>query len=134
MLGRDLDDAQEWVRSWAAGISERAEASARLADRVAAITATATSADGAIRVSVAGSGVMNGLELDDRVHRLSGVDLADEILRVMRRAQSMLTEQVTAAVADTVGVDTESGRAVIDSFTQRFPPEPPQGGSGRAVS
>jgi DNA-binding protein YbaB len=123
VLGRDLEDADEWVRSWSASVSARAEAAAQLADRVAAISTTATGADGAIRVTVAGSGVVTGLELDDRVNKISGTDLAQEILRVMRRAQGMLTGKVATAVEETVGSDTETGRAVIGSFELRFPTE-----------
>jgi DNA-binding protein YbaB len=121
MLGRDLEDADEWVRSWSASVSARAEAAAQLADRVASISTTATGADGAIRVTVAGSGVVTGLELDDRVHKLPGAELAEEILRAMRRAQSMLTGKVATAVDETVGSDTETGRAVIGSFELRYP-------------
>jgi hypothetical protein len=42
----------------------------------------------------------------------------------MRRAQAALAESVAAAVDETVGAGTETGKAVLDSFTQRFPPEP----------
>ena len=67
MLGRNLDDAEEWVRSWSSQVSGRAEAAAALADRVAALTASATGEDGAIRVTVASSGNVAGLDLTDEV-------------------------------------------------------------------
>lgn len=97
---------------------------ATLADRVATLDASATGADGAITVTVASSGNVTALELDDRVRALAVTDLAGEILRTMRRAQSGLAERVEEAVAATVGADTETGRAVLDSFAQRFPVEP----------
>lgn len=121
MLGRDADDAEEWVRSWTAQVSARAEATSALADRVAGLSATAAGEDGAIRVTVGSSGVVTGLELDDRVRKLSGADLSERILTVMRRAQAGLTAQVAAAVRETVGSDSESGRAVQDTFQRRFP-------------
>lgn len=124
MLGRNLDDAEDWVRSWSAQASGRAEAAAALADRVAVLTASATGADRAVRVTVGSSGAMTGLELDDRVQRMTGAELAEEILRVMRRAQAGLAEGVAEAVEQTVGSDTETGRAVLDSFGRRFPSEP----------
>jgi hypothetical protein len=124
VLGQNVDDAEEWVRSWSSQVSGRAEAAAALADRVAALTASATGADGAIRVTVASSGNIAGLALTDEVRRLSGAELSTEIMRVLRRAQSGLTEQVAVAVSDTVGADTETGRAVLESFAQRFPAEP----------
>ena len=124
MLGRNLDDAEEWVRSWSSPVSGRAEAAAALADRVAGLTASATGDAGAIRVTVASSGNVTALGLDDRVQRLRGDDLAAEIMRTMRRAQAGLSERVAEAVDETVGADTETGRAVRESFAQRFPAEP----------
>ena len=121
MLGRDVDDAEEWVRSWSSQVSGRAEAAAALADRVAALTASADGDGGAIRVTVASSGNLTGLALDDRVQRLPGRTLAEEIMRTVRRAQAGLSERVAEAVDETVGADTETGRAVLESFAQRFP-------------
>ena len=124
MLGRNVDDAEEWVRSWSAQVSGRAEAAAALADRLARLAASASGADRAIKVTVGSSGAVTGLELDDRVQRMSGAQLAEEILTVMRRAQAALADRVAEAVDETVGSDTETGRAVLDSFSQRFPAEP----------
>jgi hypothetical protein len=124
VLGRNVDDAEEWVRSWSAQVSGRAGATAALADRVAQLSASAVGADRAIRVTVGSSGAVTGLELDDRVQRMTGAELAAEILAVMRRAQAGLADRVAEAVDETVGSDTETGRAVLDSFSQRFPAEP----------
>jgi len=95
-----------------------------LAERVATLSASATGGDGAVSVTVSSSGIVTGLRLDDSVRRLSGETLSTEILRTMRRAQAALTEQVVSAVGATVGADNETGKAVLDSFSQRFPVEP----------
>jgi hypothetical protein len=124
VLGRNLDANQDAMRSWTERVSSRTEAAADLADRVATLSASASGGDGAIRVTVASSGVVTGLELDDRVHRLPGGELAGEILRTMRRAQAALSDRVAEAVDETVGADTETGKAVLESFAQRFPAEP----------
>jgi hypothetical protein len=52
---------------------------------------------------------------------LRGAELSRQILAVMRRAQADLSGQVAAQVRETVGADTETGRAVIHSFEARFP-------------
>ncbi|MCY1142844.1 YbaB/EbfC family nucleoid-associated protein [Actinoplanes sp. Pm04-4] len=99
-----------------------------LEDRLAALSATATDEDGVVTVTVGSSGVVTGLRLDDRVQRLGGATLSAEILRTMRRAQAALAEQVAVAVDETVGAETEDGKAVLDSYTERFlgdPEEPP---------
>ncbi len=124
MLGPNVEDAEEWVRSWSSQVSGRAEATAALANRVAGLTSSATGDGGAIRVTVASSGNVTGLALDDRVQRLPGQDLATEIMRTVRRAQAGLSERVARAVDETVGADTETGRAVLESFAQRFPAQP----------
>jgi DNA-binding protein YbaB len=95
-----------------------------LADRLAALSASATGDDGVVTVTVAGSGVVTGLRLDDRVQRLSGDTLSDEIMRTMQRAHASLAEQVTAAVAETVGAETEAGRAVLEALKRVVPNQP----------
>ncbi|WP_327035622.1 YbaB/EbfC family nucleoid-associated protein [Micromonospora ureilytica] len=124
MLGQDPEAAQEFLHSWTAELSTRAQAAAELSDRVATIAASATSADGAVRVTVAASGAVTDLRLDDRVQRIRGAELANIIMATIARAQAGLTEQVSIAVHDTVGTDSESGRAVTDSFARRFPRTP----------
>jgi len=95
-----------------------------LADRVATLSASATGDDGAVRVTVAGSGLVTGIELDDRVRRLPGTMLAAELMRTIRRAQAAIVGQAAVAVDETVGAGSETGKAVLDSFSQRFPLEP----------
>ncbi|GII22650.1 YbaB/EbfC family nucleoid-associated protein [Planosporangium mesophilum] len=118
---RDIDDAEAWLESWTAGVSAQAERAAALSRRVAALTGSATSTDRSIKVSVGASGQVEGLELDDRVQRLPGAELARQIMTVMRAAQAHLAAQVAGEVQATVGADTETGRAVINSFESRFP-------------
>ncbi|WP_444947453.1 YbaB/EbfC family nucleoid-associated protein [Micromonospora ureilytica] len=124
MRGQDPEAAQEFLHSWTAELSTRAQAAAELSDRVATIAASATSADGSVRVTVAASGAVTDLRLDDRVQRIRGAELANIIMATIARAQAGLTEQVSIAVHDTVGTDSESGRAVTDSFARRFPTPP----------
>jgi DNA-binding protein YbaB len=92
-----------------------------LAARLAALSASATDDDGVVTVTVAGSGVMTGLQLDERAQRLSGATLSAEIMRTMQRAHASLVDQVTAAVADTVGTDNEAGRTLLDALGPRVP-------------
>lgn len=120
----DIDAAEDWLDSWVAGVDERAARAVDLARQVASLTATASSDDDTVTVTVGSNGQIERLDLDDRVQRLSGRDLSRRILAVMRAAQHRLSEQVAAQVQQTVGADTETGRAVVDAFGRRFP-EPP---------
>jgi hypothetical protein len=116
------DAAEDWLDTWVGQVNAQAARSVELSRRVAALTGTAEGHDGAIRVTVGSAGQIERLELDERVHDLAGPRLADEIMSVMRRAQAALAGLVADQVQDTVGVDTETGRAVLHSFETRFPP------------
>ncbi|WP_250001534.1 YbaB/EbfC family nucleoid-associated protein [Actinoplanes sp. M2I2] len=116
-----VDAAEEWLDTWVGQVNAQAAQSVELSRRVAALTGTAEGRDGAVRVTVGSAGQIERLELDDRVRDVSGPRLAEEIMSVMRRAQAALSNLVADQVQDTVGVDTETGRAVIQSFETRFP-------------
>ena len=117
----DIDAAEEWLDAWVGQVNAQAARSVELSRRVAALTGSAEGRDGAIRVTVGSAGQVERLDLDDRVHELSGPRLAEEILAVIRRAQADLSGRAAQEVQDTVGADTETGRAVIHSFDTRFP-------------
>jgi DNA-binding protein YbaB len=109
LFAQDPDAAQDRVADWAASVSERAERAKELADRVAALSVSASGSDGAVVVTVAGSGLVTDIRLDDRVLRWSGSRISQEILAVMRRAQARLASQVAAAAEQTVGLDSQTG-------------------------
>ncbi|MGV9211030.1 YbaB/EbfC family nucleoid-associated protein [Micromonospora sp. RB23] len=121
---------ENFVASWAAGISERAARAHELSERVATMSATAEGADGAVQVTVAASGAMTDLRLDDRVLRWRADEIAAEVLAVMRRAQGRLAPQVAEAAAETVGADSETARAVVGSYESRFPEVPEEDEQG----
>jgi hypothetical protein len=116
----DVDAAEEWLDSWVAQVNSQAQQSVELSRRVAALTGSADGWGGAIRVVVGSGGQVERLDLDERVHELPGPRLAQEIMAVMRRAQAALAGRVADEVRATVGEDTETGRAVIQSFDSRF--------------
>lgn len=113
----DIDAAEDWLDHWAAGVSAQAERAATLSRRVAALTGRASSDDDTVRVTVGSAGQIESLDLGDE-------ELARTILAVMRKAQADLATRVSAEVEETVGADTETGQAVIHSFTTRFPTPP----------
>jgi len=118
------EGADDWVDTWAASISERARAAQELSERVSVLSVSASGRDGAVRVTVAGSGVMTDLRMDDRVLHWPASEIAAQVMSVMRRAQASLASRVAEIADETVGADSETGRAVVDGFVRRFP-EPP---------
>lgn len=120
MLGRDRDDTDDRTGSDGGQRAGRARGAA-LAERVSTLSASAASPDRTVRVTVDSWGAVVGLELTDGVRHLTPVQLSEEILLVMRRAQTGLAGRVTEAVEELVGTDSPAGRAVVESFAGRFP-------------
>ena len=119
--GPDLAAAERRIDDWQAGFTQRAEQARELAGRLAALSASARSADGHVAVTVGATGMLTGLELDEKVRRQPAAETARQILATLAAAQSDLTAQATAVTAETVGADTETGKAVIASLTRRQP-------------
>jgi len=118
----DLDSAERWVDDWQAGFEERAAQARELAARLSQLTATARSEDGLVEVTVGPSGVLVGLELDEEIRQRPAEHTAREILATLAAAQAAITKAATEVTAETVGADSETGRAVIASFTGRAAP------------
>jgi hypothetical protein len=73
-------------------------------------------------VTVGPSGAVAGLHLDEDIRRRPADRTADEIMTTIAAATAALAEQAAAAVADTVGTDSEVGRAVLASFHRAAQP------------
>jgi len=117
--GSDLDAAERLVDDWQAGFEQRAAQARDLAARLAGLTASARSDDGLVTVTVGPDGAMTGLELDERVRRKPAAETAGQILATLAAAQADLTAQATTATEETVGADSETGKAVLASLTRR---------------
>nr|WP_141909644.1 hypothetical protein [Micromonospora sp. A202] len=65
------------------------------------------------------------LRLSDRVQGWAAARIAEQIMNTMRLAQARLAEAVADVAARTVGEGSETGRAVVASYAERFP-EPPE--------
>lgn len=128
---QDFDAAEEWLNHWTAQAGAQAERAAQLARNVSSLSGTAQADDNLIAVTVGSSGQLVELRIDDRLS-LRGSELARQILALTRIAQSRLPEQVAEQVRDTVGADSETGRAVIDAYHRRFPEPPTEGSDGWA--
>jgi hypothetical protein len=121
--GPDLDAAERLVDDWQAGIEARAAQARELSARLGTLTATARSEDDLVSVTVGASGAISDLELKEGIRERPATETAREILATLRAAQTSLTEAATAVTAETVGADSETGKAVIASYVARQAPE-----------
>ena len=120
--GRDLDEAARLVDQWQAGFEVRAAQARELAARLAALTATARSDDDLVSVTVGSTGAITDLELKEEIRHRPAAETARAILAAVRAAHESLTAAATGVTAETVGADSETGKAVIASYVARQGP------------
>jgi hypothetical protein len=114
-------ETEEWLGPWLAGIEGSAERARAFAERAAQVSATASGPDNAVRVTVAASGAVTDLWLDDRVRQWPADRISKAVLATMRRAQGGLAAKVADVAAQTVGEDSSVGRDVVEDYARRFP-------------
>ncbi len=117
----ELAAAERLIDDWQAGFERRAAQARDLAGRLSALTASARSDDGFVTVTVGAGGTMTGLHLDEEVRRQSAAETARQILATLAAARADLTTQATTVTEETVGADSETGKAVLASLTRRRP-------------
>lgn len=117
--GRNLDDAERLVDEWQAGIEERAARTRELAQRLRALTATASSEDGLVTVTIGSSGDVTDLVLAEGIRERPAATTAKAVLATLDAARASLAAAATAVTGETVGADSETGKAVIASYEPR---------------
>src|SRR5215211_7244477 len=130
--GAGPEETERRVEQWAAEFAAKADRYQQMQQQISQVSAAESSADGAVRVTVDSAGIVTDLVLSDRAGSLRPQQLAAQILEVMRRAQSRLTDRVQQVMQDTVGDDEATVRAVVASYEQRFPVPPPPSPAGYA--
>ncbi|GIE29038.1 hypothetical protein Ait01nite_020830 [Actinoplanes italicus] len=125
--GGSLGDAERLIDEWRGAIEERAARARALESRLARLSETARSPDGLVTVTVGARGDLTGLDLAEAVRQRPAAVTAREILATVRIARGALLTAVTAATTEAMGPGTATGRAVVESFTDRLAP----GGDGR---
>lgn len=97
---REFDDAMHQVDLHKAKHRERM---AVMQEQLPAIAASATSANGAVTVTVNAEGILTGLRLSEAVGGMRPVDVADAVLRAYGGAQRDAARQVAELVTPHVG-------------------------------
>ncbi|WP_406688617.1 YbaB/EbfC family nucleoid-associated protein [Saccharopolyspora sp. ID03-671] len=125
-FGRDIGAAERMVREWQDRAAEKAEKFTRLQQQVENIAVTESSRDGAIRVTVASSGMLQDLQLADNADNRPMARLGADIMRLVQQAQAKIPGQMQQAVEDTVGMGDSAAQHVLDQARRHFPEPPPE--------
>jgi len=130
MFGDDtLDSALERIDDWERSIADRAEQARALALRASALSATARSRDGLVEVTVGAEGQLVRLRLDEQTRQQSSAATAESIMETLQAAKDHLLRKFEEATAETVGPDSETGRALTEALHRRLePPTEPTSG------
>ncbi|HWS37832.1 MAG TPA: YbaB/EbfC family nucleoid-associated protein [Actinoplanes sp.] len=120
---RGLGEAERLIDEWRGTIEERSRRALELSSRLARLTETVRSPDGLVTVTVGAGGDLTGLDLCEGIQRRPAATTAREILSTLRAAQTAMVAAVTATTSETVGADSATGRAIIETFAARFRPE-----------
>jgi hypothetical protein len=119
-IRQGLPEGDEWIDAWLSSISTHTAQTRQLSERVAAVSATASSVDGAVEVTVSSSGLLTDLRLDDEVRSWPAERIATEILTVQREAQRLLVTRVGQVARETVGEQSPTAQAMVDELQSRF--------------
>jgi hypothetical protein len=110
----------ERIDEWERGFAERAAQAKALAERTSQLSATASDRDALVEVTVGSNGQVTDLRLDEKIRRQPAATTARQILVAMRAAREVLVRKFSEATAETVGVESETGQAVLAGLHARL--------------
>ncbi len=97
------DAGRTWLDEYRTRIESIRVRAEQARDRVATVTATARTRDGAVVVTVDASGMLTDLRLGVRAEELPRARLAETVLRLSREAAADAAAQVEAIMAPLTG-------------------------------
>jgi DNA-binding protein YbaB len=121
-LMRDPDEAQRRIDQWAQGFAAKAERYQAAQERTEQIRLTATSSDGAVKVTVGADGGVTDLVFSNKVRSFPLPELSAQILSTMRRAQADIAARVAEVMTEQLGdEDSQTRSLMLNSLRSRFP-------------
>jgi DNA-binding protein YbaB len=91
-----------------------------MAERLKDLSATVTDPNGLVTVKVDANGSLTGIELSPRIQRTSPGVVSSTIMETLAEAKRRLFGQTGEVIAETIGTDSETGKAVTQHLRERF--------------
>jgi hypothetical protein len=110
----------ERIEQWERGFEERAAQARVLSERTSGLSATAREGDGIVEVTVGSGGQVTGLRLDEAIRRQPAATTARQILAAISLAKASLARDFAAVTAETVGLESATGQALMSSLNARL--------------
>jgi DNA-binding protein YbaB len=105
-------DPDQWLNDMQARLADLKEKSEDLAQNLATASATVTSNDGAVTVTIAPTGALQNLELTQKATGMSPAKLTASIMDAVRKGQQAASAKMVEAFAP-LGAGTESMNLVL---------------------
>ncbi|QFU91643.1 Nucleoid-associated protein YbaB [Amycolatopsis sp. YIM 10] len=121
-MSGDPGEALARLNEWAGGFAAKAEKYEAVARQTEELRLSATSASGAVRVTVRADGSVTDLEFTPKARTIPLPELASLILATMREAQSGIATRVGEVMAGQLGDDDPQTRELmLAELRGRFP-------------
>jgi len=125
-------EAGQSLAQWAEQLERKAQTFQQLRERMAGLSATDTSADGAVRVTVDAQGIPTELSVTERAGGMDHARISAELMACLRRAQAALSDQARDLVHDVVPKGQDStAESIVTAYRARFPEQEPSPDPGQ---
>ncbi|MEU5154949.1 YbaB/EbfC family nucleoid-associated protein [Glycomyces sp. NPDC021274] len=114
------DDAVARLQERQAAFQQTVAATQEMATRMRTLTATASDANGLATVTVDSSGVLLKADFSARIQRTAPEAVSRALMEALADAKQRVAAQTQEVIADTVGADSATGRAVAQDLQSRL--------------
>jgi hypothetical protein len=91
-----------------------------LTERTSGLPATAREGDGIVELTVGPGGQVTELRLDEEIRRQPAATTARQILAAITSAKASLVRDFAQGTAETVGLESATGQALMNSLNVRL--------------
>lgn len=120
----NLDDAQARLAAWKDRAEDLASQTVTASRELQELKVTGADGNGVAEVTIDSGGALIGIKLSSRVKRQDPEDTQVIIMEAYRVARVNLAAAAAEIIGQTVGADTNTGRALLAGFA---PGEAPEG-------
>jgi DNA-binding protein YbaB len=114
----DPDASREYLRSWRENVDRMAARAAAMSEQMERLRVTARDGNGLAEVTIDSAGVLVGLELTDRIHRVGPEVVARAVMGALREARAEAAGRAHDIAIETMGAGSLSARTTADRMRQ----------------
>ncbi|WP_415645681.1 YbaB/EbfC family nucleoid-associated protein [Stackebrandtia soli] len=113
---------REWIDDWKRRADKLRDDTLEMAEKMERLSVSSVNGDNDIRVTVNSQGVVTEIRFKESVRDKPADDIAQQVLSTMRAAQNKVIEGARLVMEQTVGTESETGRAIVSGLEQQLRP------------